>query len=209
VQDLAKKHGMKVHEVCRRMLGLSTYGARRKPSLYNAKVSRIMARLNAGRGVGERYRIPEVKRMVAADPSMLDGFSKVETKDMIKQVLENCQKKAQGTRANNLSAAADTRRTMDRLMLEITNLAKRVGMIGFAMFSCGHSHDKTVPVTIQSWGALDFFREVLKRDPADISHLLELWAVSRERGGQRRNKLLEMQQECTGMINTGLRKLVL
>jgi hypothetical protein len=48
VQELAKKHGMKAHEVRRRMLGLSTYGARRKPSLYNAKVSRIMARLNAG-----------------------------------------------------------------------------------------------------------------------------------------------------------------
>ncbi|KAJ7878797.1 hypothetical protein B0H14DRAFT_3435395 [Mycena olivaceomarginata] len=205
VQELAKKHGMKVHEVRRRMLGLSTYGARRKPSLYNAKVSRIMARLNAGRGVGERYRIPEVKRMVAADPSMLDGFSKAETKEMIKQVLENRQKKARGTRANNLSAAADARRTMDRLMLEITNLAERVGMIGFAMFSRGHSHDKTVPVTIQSWGALDFFREVLKRDPADISHLLELWAVSRERGKPKKNKLLEMQQECTGMINTGLR----
>jgi hypothetical protein len=48
MQELAKKHGMKVHEVRRRMLGLSTYGARRKPSLYNTKVSRIMARLNAG-----------------------------------------------------------------------------------------------------------------------------------------------------------------
>jgi hypothetical protein len=69
--------------------------------------------------VGERYRIPEVKRMVAADPSMLDGFSKAETKEMIKQVLENRQKKARGTRANNLSAAADARRTMDRLMLEV------------------------------------------------------------------------------------------
>ncbi|KAF8145751.1 hypothetical protein K438DRAFT_1629559, partial [Mycena galopus ATCC 62051] len=50
------------------------------------------------------------------------------------------------------------------------------------MFSRGHVHDKTLPVTIQSWGAMEFFREVLKRDPADISHLFELWAVSRERG---------------------------
>ncbi|KAJ7797959.1 hypothetical protein B0H14DRAFT_2618410 [Mycena olivaceomarginata] len=181
VQELAKKHGMKVHEVRRRMLGLSTYGARRKPSLYNAKVSRIMARLNAGRVLCRTWG----------------------------GCWRNRQKKARGTRANNLSAAADARRMMDRLMLEITNLAEHVGMIGFAMFSRGHSHDKTVPVTIQSWGTLDFFQEVLKRDPADISHLLELWAVSRERGKPKKNKLLEMQQECTGMINTGLRKLVL
>ncbi|KAF8137977.1 hypothetical protein K438DRAFT_1501964, partial [Mycena galopus ATCC 62051] len=30
--------------------------------------------------------------------------------------------------------------------------------------------------------ALEFFREVMKRDPADVSNLFELWAVSRERG---------------------------
>jgi hypothetical protein len=69
--------------------------------------------------VGERYQIPEVKRMVAVDPSMLDGFSKAETKEMIKQVLENCQKKVRGTRTNNLLAVTDARCTMDRLMLEV------------------------------------------------------------------------------------------
>ena len=55
-------------------------------------------------------------------------------------------------------------------------------MVGFAMFSRGHVHDKTLPVTIESWGAMEFFREVLKKDPADVSTLFELWAVSRERG---------------------------
>jgi hypothetical protein len=65
---------------------------------------------------------------------------------------------------------------------KITALAERAGMIGFVMFSRGHIHDKTIPVTIQSWGALDFIREVLKRDPADVAALFELWAVSRERG---------------------------
>jgi hypothetical protein len=53
-------------------------------------------------------------------------------------------------------------------------------MIGFAMFSRGHVYDKSLPVTIQSWGALDFFLEVLKRDPTDVSSLFELWAVTRE-----------------------------
>jgi hypothetical protein len=48
VQELAEKHGMKAVEVRRRMLALSAYGARCKPSTYNAKISRIMARLNAG-----------------------------------------------------------------------------------------------------------------------------------------------------------------
>jgi CO/xanthine dehydrogenase Mo-binding subunit len=46
VHELAEKHGMKPKEVRRRMLALSTYGVRRKPSSYNAKISRIMADLN-------------------------------------------------------------------------------------------------------------------------------------------------------------------
>ncbi|KAJ7782101.1 hypothetical protein B0H14DRAFT_3507366 [Mycena olivaceomarginata] len=188
VQQLAEKHGMKVAEVRRRMLGLSTYGGRRKPSLYNAKVSRIMAGLNAGRGVGERYTMPEVKAMVAEDPSMLEGFSREEEKEMIKDTLANRKAKARGTRANHLSAAADAKRTMDRLMVEITNLAERG--------------------TIQSWGALDFFREVMKKDPADVAHLFELWAVSRERGKTSKNKLLTMQQECTSIITTGLQAIL-
>ncbi|KAJ7857425.1 hypothetical protein B0H14DRAFT_3447879 [Mycena olivaceomarginata] len=204
VHELAEKHGMKPKEVRRRMLALSTYGTRRRPSAYNAKISRIMADLNASRGLGERYTMPEVKRMVADDPSMLAGFSKEEEKEMVDAILAKRDAKRRGTRANNLAAAADAKRTMDRLMVEITSLAERVGMIGFAMFSRSHIHDKTVPVTIQSWGALDFFREVLKRDPADVSHLLELWAVSRERGKSLKNKLLEKQQKATGIITTGL-----
>jgi hypothetical protein len=40
---------MKPAEVRRRMLALSTYGGRRKVSTYNAKISRIMAELNAGK----------------------------------------------------------------------------------------------------------------------------------------------------------------
>ena len=52
------------------------------------------------------------------------------------------------------------------------------------MFARGHLHDKTLPATIESWGALEFFREVLKRDPADVSSLFELWAVNREKGTQ-------------------------
>ncbi|KAJ7808471.1 hypothetical protein B0H14DRAFT_3482313 [Mycena olivaceomarginata] len=95
---------------------------------------------------------------------------------------------------------------MDHLMMEIASLAKRVGMIGFAMFLHRHVHDKSLPVTIQSWGALDFFLEVLKRDPVDVSSLFELWAVTRERGKSNKNRLLTMQQEGTALITTGLHK---
>jgi hypothetical protein len=72
------------------------------------------------RGVGERYRMPEVKRMVADDPSMLERFSNAEKREMVEDVLAKRRKKTQGTRANNLAAAADAKRTMDRLMTEVS-----------------------------------------------------------------------------------------
>ncbi|KAJ7715707.1 hypothetical protein B0H14DRAFT_2413107, partial [Mycena olivaceomarginata] len=76
------------------------------------------------------------------------------------------------------------------------------------MFSRGHIHDKTIPVTIQSWGALEFIREVLKRDPADVAALFELWAVSRERRETGADTLAAIQKECTAIIKTGLQNIL-
>ncbi|KAJ6535840.1 hypothetical protein DFH09DRAFT_1324896 [Mycena vulgaris] len=115
------------------------------------------------RGLGEHYKILEMKRMVTTDPSMLDGFM-LEEEEM----------------ANNLAAGTDAMRTVERLMEEIMSLAECAGMIGFAMFTWGHVHNTTIPVTIKSWGVLEFFGKILKKDPADVSALFELRAVSRE-----------------------------
>ncbi|KAF8212964.1 hypothetical protein K438DRAFT_1566417, partial [Mycena galopus ATCC 62051] len=72
------------------------------------------------------------------------------------------------------------------------------------MFSQGHLHDTSTPTTISTGGALDFFRDVLKKEPADVSALFELWAVNREQGASWGNTLRAMQKECTDMILTGL-----
>ncbi|KAJ7186273.1 hypothetical protein B0H12DRAFT_1246721 [Mycena haematopus] len=203
---LAEKHSMKVKEVRRRMLSTSTFKPKRKVSVYNAKISRIMADLNTGRGLGDCYKIPDIKRMVRDDPSMLDGFTEEEEKEMVDEMDARRKVKFRGTRANNKAAGVDAKKTVMRLSAEITALAERCGMIGFAMFTRGHVHDTAVPLTVQSWGALDFFRETLKKDPADVAALFELWAVSRERGDIGGDSLREMQQECTSIIKTGLRK---
>ncbi|KAJ7328690.1 hypothetical protein DFH08DRAFT_967111 [Mycena albidolilacea] len=206
-QELAAKYGMKVKEVRRRVHASSAFKTRRKVSLYNAKISALMARLNEDRDVGRRYTMPDIKRMVKDDPSMLEGFSKEEEGSMVDNIQEKRDKKHHGARANNLAASADAKRTVERLMEEITGLAERSGMIGFAMFTRGHIHDTSIPVTLESWGALSFFREVLKRDPADVAALFELWGVSRARGkpgDTGAETLLSMQKECTEMIKTGL-----
>ncbi|KAJ7674358.1 hypothetical protein B0H17DRAFT_1208060 [Mycena rosella] len=194
-QALSDKHGMKIKEVRRRMLSASSFKTQHTVSLYNAKMSHIMCKLNEGRGLGERYTIPNVKRMVAADPSMLAGFTPEDEKAMVANLEAKRTRKRYRKRANNLAASTDAKahgRAVDAGG-SITGLAERAGMVGFAMFSRGHIHDTTVPVSIQSWGALDFFREVLKKDPTDVATLFELWAVSREQGTTGTDTQLAMQ----------------
>jgi hypothetical protein len=136
-QQLSKKHGMKVKEVRRRMLSASSFKAKRGASLYNAKISRLMRDMNAGtwsaplllcyfglgspidRVMGERFQIPDVKRMVREDPSLLDGFTEEEEAEMLADVVEKRKCKQGGTRANNIAANADAKRTMEHLMLEV------------------------------------------------------------------------------------------
>ncbi|KAJ6521387.1 hypothetical protein DFH09DRAFT_1097834 [Mycena vulgaris] len=179
-EELTVKHGMKLKEVCHHILIASDFKTKRKVNLYNTKISKIMANLNGDRETGDRYKIPEVKRMVVEDLSMLEGFTLEEEQKMMTVLQEKCKQKYQGTRANNLAAGVDARCTVECMMVElqITSLVERAGMMDFAMFTHGHIHDTMVPVMIQSWGPLDFFRDVLKRDPADVSVMFELWAIA-------------------------------
>ncbi|KAJ7814392.1 hypothetical protein B0H14DRAFT_2604152 [Mycena olivaceomarginata] len=121
-------------------------------------------------------------KMVKEDPLMLEGFLKEGEEEMLAGIQEKHETKHRGAWANNLATSADAKHMVEHLMEEITGLAERSGMISFAMFTCGHIHDSSIPVTIESWGTLSFFREISKRDPADISVLFKLWGVTHARG---------------------------
>ncbi|KAJ7445127.1 hypothetical protein B0H11DRAFT_2249551 [Mycena galericulata] len=203
-KELSDKHGIRLKEVRRRMMASSCFATRRRVSLYNAKIVALTERMNEDLEVGERYNLRDVKKMAKADPSLLQGFSKEEEEEMVEEAVRKRELKHRGAHANNLAAGADAKRTIERLMQEMIALADRAGMIGFAMFTRGHLHDTTAPVTIDSGGALNFFREVLRKDPADMTTLFELWAVGRERGSSGADTLVEMQKQCTEMIKTGL-----
>ncbi|KAJ6469108.1 hypothetical protein DFH09DRAFT_1344907 [Mycena vulgaris] len=207
--ELAERHGMKVKEVRRRMLSGTAFKQSRKPSLYNAKISRIMLDMNKGLDLGNRHKLKDIKQMVCDDPSLLEGFTEEEEAEMLEELGEKRKTKTQGARANNLAAGADVRCTIARMASEITALAERAGMMGFAMFTRGHIHDRTLPVSIQSWGALDFFREMMKKEPTDIASMFELWAINREKGITGANTLDEMQKECTELIISGLRTILM
>ncbi|KAJ7208900.1 hypothetical protein GGX14DRAFT_334841, partial [Mycena pura] len=128
---------------------------------------------------GSRLTVPEVKALVKEDPSLLSGYTTEQEEQMVAELTAKRESKRRGTRFNNTAANIDIKRTMDRLVDELNGMAQRANMVGFAMFSRGHLHDTSTPTTISTGGALDFFRDVLKKEPADVSALFELWAVNR------------------------------
>ncbi|KAJ6592960.1 hypothetical protein B0H19DRAFT_1055620 [Mycena capillaripes] len=204
-ERLAEKYSMKVKDVRRRMAASSSYKERRKPSLYNAKISALMAEQNADREEGNRLSLSDIKAMVRDDPSLLEGYTAEEEEEMLANLAGKRELKHRGTRSDNISANADIKRTVGRLVEELNGMAQRANMVGFAMFSRGHLHDTSTPTTISTGGVLDFFRDILKKEPADVGALFELWVVNREQGAKGPNALRTMQKECTDMILTGLR----
>ncbi|KAJ7726583.1 hypothetical protein B0H14DRAFT_3620014 [Mycena olivaceomarginata] len=167
-------------------------------NLYNTKISVIMADLNAG----SRLTIPRSGDR-EDDPSLLEGYTTEEEAQMLADLEVKRDRKCRGTRANNISANADIKHTMAHLL---NGMAQHANMVGFAMFSRGHLHDTSTPTHHHQYrGCAGFFRDILKKEPADVSALLELWVVNREKvrtkGG---NTLWAMQKECTDMILTGL-----
>ncbi|KAJ7819083.1 hypothetical protein B0H14DRAFT_2293064, partial [Mycena olivaceomarginata] len=55
--------------------------------------------------------------------------------------------------------------------------------------------------------ALEFIREVLKRDPADVAALFELWAAC-DTGDTGTDTLAAIQKECTALIKAGLQSIL-
>ncbi|KAJ7836772.1 hypothetical protein B0H14DRAFT_2589513 [Mycena olivaceomarginata] len=201
-QALSAKHGMKVKET------------QRKASLYNAKISRIMRDLNEDRSLGERYKIPEVKRMVVADASMLDGFTPEEEEEMMADLVAKRKRKYHGKRANNLAASADAKCTVERLMLEcfiLTTVADYGSRRARGDDRVCNVHPRPHPRHVgprddSVVGRVGFYPR--KKDPTDISTLFELWAVNRKRGETGSDTLIAMQQECTSIIKAGLQAIL-
>ena len=69
--------------------------------------------------MGERLVMQDAKRLVRDDPSLLEGFTPEEEAEMVAEAEEKRKTKFRGTRANNIAAGADAKRTVERMMVEV------------------------------------------------------------------------------------------
>ncbi|KAF8189463.1 hypothetical protein K438DRAFT_1763680 [Mycena galopus ATCC 62051] len=201
---LAEAHHMNIKEVKCRMVSGTKYKSPRKTSSYNALVSLVMKDLNEDRSVGTKYRMQEVKLMIKEDPSLKDLYTSEQIDDMREELDKKKALWSVGVRATNQAAAVDAKWTIDGVTREITDMATRNNMVGFAMFVKGDIHDTHVPAAIESLGALKFFTDVFHKDPADVLTLFELWSVTQKRGGAVPTTVAEFQKACGEKLRSGL-----
>ncbi|KAJ7017127.1 hypothetical protein C8F04DRAFT_1279915 [Mycena alexandri] len=198
--EVAEKHGVKVDVVLRRLMAKSSFKATRKVNLFNAKVHYLCKK---AKKMGKSLGWAEAKRK-ALDHPEFQNLTQLEEWALRAGLAADREKKEKGTRATNNAARADGNFTMAMMAEEITSLAQRTGMLGFAIFSRGHIHDKTVPTQIQSMGALNFCTEILGITAQDLALKSELWCVARERGLTGADTLQSMRKTVNHGIGTGL-----
>ncbi|KAF8198232.1 hypothetical protein K438DRAFT_1584066 [Mycena galopus ATCC 62051] len=201
VRELATKHKFKPKLVKQRLSSITTYKKPRKISLFRAKLHYLAKVLN--HGLCFRLSMHDVRRRVKTYPEF-QNMSTTFKEKLVKDLAEFKKTKATGARATNKAVAQDAAYILKRISTEIDDLLERAGMYGFAMFSKGHVHDLTVPYFMQSGGAMAFFREVLRMDPADVLAKFELWCCARDKGFTGLDTLASMRREVTNLIKTGL-----
>ncbi|KAJ7174439.1 hypothetical protein C8R46DRAFT_1214645 [Mycena filopes] len=199
-REVAEKHGVKVDLVLRRLMAKSSFKATRKVNLFNAKVHHLCKK---AKRMGKAMGWAEAKKAALNDPAF-QNLSKLEEWALRAGLLADREKASTGTRATNNAARADANFTIAMLAEEIVALAERTGMLGFAVFSRGHIHDKTMPTQIQSMGALDFCIEVLGISAQDLALKFELWCIARDKGLTGTDDLLSMRKVVNAAILTGL-----
>lgn len=141
-------------------------------------------------------------------------MSTVFKKKLIEDLDKHKASKSRGARLTNKAVAQEAVNTVKKIGLEVSvysahclcpelinfqieNLYERSGMYGFALFSKGHIHDKTMPFVVQSKGAANFLRESLGVDPMDALAKFEQWCCARDGGTFNHHNLTEFQSSDT------------
>ncbi|KAJ7721084.1 hypothetical protein B0H14DRAFT_2642515 [Mycena olivaceomarginata] len=155
------------------------------------QISVIMADLNTDREEGSRLTIPEVKVIVRDDPSLLEGYTTEEEAQMLADLEAKRDRKCRGrvpttSPRMRISSAPWPAWWRSARTWSASRCSRE------ATFTTRPPPPPSVPGV--RW---IFFRDILKKEPADVSALFELWAVNREKGTTGGNTLRAMQKECT------------
>ncbi|KAH7918772.1 hypothetical protein BV22DRAFT_984305, partial [Leucogyrophana mollusca] len=100
--------------------------------------------------------------------------------------------KSHGVRANNLAAARDMLSTSDRIIKEMDSLAACTGAYVCLFLTRGNLNCSGHPTWYSTHNSMDFWEDVMKLNPDDITQHFEQWACSRDQMGITGKKDIKM-----------------
>ncbi|EGN97673.1 hypothetical protein SERLA73DRAFT_75334 [Serpula lacrymans var. lacrymans S7.3] len=208
MEDLAIKHNVTTEYIKKQLSAESNYRHTRAPNIYNAMVHAKSTEINTDLPAGERKHLQELQNIVSktCNPSTL---SKEERDDLCGRLLNHRETKSLGSRANNLAAARDVLVTANRIEKELNNLTARTGAYGCFFLTRGHIFDLGAPTWYGSNNSMDFWEDVVGRDPDELAMLFKQWACSRNQTVHEQEDLANCRQQCTRFCRSGLRKYTL
>ncbi|KAG6809369.1 hypothetical protein H0H92_000530 [Tricholoma furcatifolium] len=204
--DLAKKYNVKVPYMRARLSNSLLCKLPRRPSKWNALVSRRGQELNAGQNAGARYSLAEIQDIVR-DEIEQGLHNDVDDDELLHELKEKRKVSTQGARSSNRAATLDYNATLFKVRDELADMYQRTGALGFAFFTRGHVLDNVIPGYVESQDSLKFITDVLNTTPAEIARKFEQWACSKDRGASY-DTTVSMRTEALTMINNGLQKIV-
>ncbi|KAF8816259.1 hypothetical protein BYT27DRAFT_7067379, partial [Phlegmacium glaucopus] len=202
-EELAKKYNLKP-EYLEKLKGTSKhYKAKRDVNLENTKIHMKSIEVNAGRELGDRLRIKEIRQLVKDDPDLQD-LSKAQEMELRDELLSAREQKRLGARPSNRSAAQDYRCQIEQLNNEITSLSERTGAAAVCFFTRTSLEDTFEPNWICSPNAANFTEDSLSRNMWDIARLFEQWACTKAKV-RKPDSFGSLREQCSKLINGGLK----
>lgn len=146
--------------------------------------------------LGQKTKLAELKALVD-DNDTFKNLSKEQEDDLIANLLEHCDSRKHGVRANNAAAARDILCTGDAMtdlvcvssclyaifvninIKKLDGCGHRTGSYGFYFLTCGHVNNTAEATWYGSDNSMDFLEDVLQLEPSEVCRLFEQWACSR------------------------------
>ncbi|KIM78407.1 hypothetical protein PILCRDRAFT_90586 [Piloderma croceum F 1598] len=115
--------------------------------------------------------------------------------------------KKKNAHGSNKAAAQDVQSTIDRVTDELNALFLHTGFSAWLLGSHNSVNDESPPTFFGSGDTVEFFPEVLSKDPWELTWLFEQWTCKQEKNLKKIDPLARVCAECAGYVKIELRNI--
>ncbi|EIW75387.1 hypothetical protein CONPUDRAFT_77576 [Coniophora puteana RWD-64-598 SS2] len=177
----------------------------REPSLREALTSAKAADINKDREV--KLRLRKIVDELDKDDDMSTSNLTQEEKDaLIARLKEKKATKGTAMRASNTGAAKDHTASTKRMRHELDTGGLRNGTLGFFFVTRAHINDTLATDFYGNAHALQIFKDILGKDPAEVARLFDMWSCTNSKNIQERNNYSVIKSQCSHLVTFKLQQ---